>query len=262
MKQLTLTWRGLPGLVDGSFLRANVLLPLSADQVGEIALRAGRIVRPLRDYFDVRLDGENETSGQVVVRGMPAMPCIGAGMTSGELVIEGNAGDDLGASMSGGVIRVNGSAGRSVGGPAVTHERGMNGGTIIVRGDVGPYAGMKMRRGLIVVGGAAGVSPGYRMLAGTVWIEHGRPDHPGLEMRRGTIVACGGDAPGEWPVGSHMLAEAEIEGGAMVAMRLMERHIRVLAGSRGARPFEGSRWRLFSGDRFELGKGELWQRVN
>lgn len=262
MKRLTLTWRGIPGLADGSFLRADALLALGATQVGELALRIGRGTRPLRELFEVRCEGEAEVGGAVVVRGMPALPSVGAGMKSGELVIEGDAGDDLGASMTGGVIRVTGSAGRCVGGPAVTHERGMNGGAIVVHGDVGGYAGMKMRRGWIIVGGAAGVSPGYRMLAGTIWVRRGTPDHPGLEMRRGTIVLCDAAGSGDRHPGGHMLHEAEVEGAAMVAMRLMERRVSGLGLQNVTPSSQGARWRLFSGDRFELGKGELWQRVN
>lgn len=254
MSGYTLTWKahGPPALADGAMIRPDTLGVMEADKLRAVRLNVGSQSLPLGDLFDV-----SGTPGDTMtLRGAPALPRLGAKMTSGTLLIEGDAGDGLGASMRGGLIRVSGKAGHRVGGPDDTSERGMTGGEIIVSGDAGDYAGLRMRRGMIVITGSAKKSPGFRMLAGTLVVARGTLDAPGLEMRRGTIVSLDTTSP---PAQCPWLVEEGIfPASSLTAYLLLAARLRALGLPVEARVTE--RLMLFSGDRFELGKGELWQR--
>jgi formylmethanofuran dehydrogenase subunit C len=155
----------------------------------------------LSDWFDI----EGEPGERLIVRNLPPMHRLGAHMTGGELIIEGDAGD---------------------------------------------HVGYRMRGGIVVVTGKAGACPGYRMIAGTVAIAHGPYDHPGLEMRRGTIVLLDAAMPAS---GNAVFAgEGAFD---LPAMRLVSKHLRSL-GVNAQPPY-----RLLTGDRLELNKGEIWQRI-
>ncbi|MCE9591469.1 MAG: formylmethanofuran dehydrogenase subunit C [Planctomycetes bacterium] len=254
MSGYTLTWKphGPPALADGAALRPDVLGALAPDALRAVALKVGRDSVPLGDLFDV----SGESGPTLTLRGVPPLPRMGAKMVSGELIIEGNTGDDLGASMRGGVIRVRGRAGHRVGGPDYTSDRGMTGGEIVVSGDAGDYAGLRMRRGLIAIGGAAARSPGFRMLAGTVVVARGALDSPGLEMQRGTVVALDSSvtpARHAW-----FQCEGEFPLTSMPAALLLVRRLAELKATNGS-VAANAVVNLSSGDRFGLGKGELWQ---
>ena len=180
-------------------------------------------------------------------------------MQRGQLIIEGDAGDDLGASMSGGTIRVTGNAGHRAGGPHPASKRGMTGGEIIIEGDAGDHAGLLMRRGLIAVRGKCGASPGYRMLAGTVVAGHTKTaesqdiDHPGLQMQRGTILCL--DPSATLHTGPNFAPGSTIDAGAMPALLAALRRVPwadVKQLSRG-------RWKMHVGDALEQNKGEVMQ---
>jgi formylmethanofuran dehydrogenase subunit C len=116
---------------------------------------------------------------------------VGLGMWNGEIEVLGNAHDNLGAEMRDGVIRVSGSAGANLGGTLPGTPQGMSGGIILVDGDAGDYVGQRMRRGLIAIRGKAGDFAGHAMLAGSIVV--GKcGSFPGTAMSRGTI--CVADA--------------------------------------------------------------------
>jgi formylmethanofuran dehydrogenase subunit C len=238
--------------VDGSFARPDVLGLQAPDDVARHPLPLGRESVPLAELFEIA----GGPGPRLVVESAPRLDLLGAGMQSGELVIAGDAGDDLGAGMCGGIIRVSGSAGDCVGGPGATRDRGMTGGEIVIAGDAGNYAGLRMRRGLIAVAGACGASPCYRMIAGTVVIGRGPADHPGLEMRRGTIVCLDGCEPVPDPVTWGL--DAQVPVGSLTVLRMILVRLKEL-GLPTRVDMDRGTVRLYSGDRLELGKGELWQ---
>jgi formylmethanofuran dehydrogenase subunit C len=89
-------------------------------------------------------------------------------MTGGSIHIQGKAGDFLAGAlpgeqrgMSGGDIIVHGDAGDRVG------DR-MRRGTILVEGDVGSYCASRMVAGTIAVWGKAGENTGFAMSRGTL----------------------------------------------------------------------------------------------
>jgi formylmethanofuran dehydrogenase subunit C len=174
-------------------LRVDVIQPhrfadLSQREIARLPLWWGRHRTELGELFAV--DGEH--ASRVVVAGSTgSMDGLGSGMEGGELVIDGDAGDDAGMAMSGGVLRIHGDAGDRVGSAAPGASKGMTGGELIVRGAVGAGAGTRVRRGLIVVGGDTGPDAARSMIAGTLVVLGACGDHPGRGSKRGSILACG-----------------------------------------------------------------------
>lgn len=258
---------------NAAILRPDVLGDLSPGQVSE----------KLGTAFDI-----TGTQGQTLTLiGLPPLDGIGAHMTRGTLIVQGPVGDDLGASMTGGTLRVQGNAGDRVGGPALEQyedvlpsdaantntktagnkkpakeghaRRGNNGGTIIIHGSAGDYPALRMRRGLIVITGHAGKSPGYRMIAGTIVIAKGDLQMPGLEMQRGTIVSLSPDA--QMHTQSRFAIDGEFAASSLSVVGLLLTQLSKL-GLDITPAMRQGQWRLASGDRLELGKGELWQWIH
>ncbi|MEX0777282.1 MAG: hypothetical protein WD042_16380 [Phycisphaeraceae bacterium] len=283
MSGYTLTYRSdCVACADGSHLRPDTLGQMPPDELR----------RAVGDAFDIT----GEPGDRLTLRGLPPLPRLGARMAGGELIVQGDAGDDLGASMAGGIIRVAGSVGHRVGGLDVGRDRGMTGGEIVIDSDAGDYAGFMMRRGLIAIAGKAGASPGYRMLAGTLVIGQGPLDHPGLEMRRGSILSmdCGGrDAalaprgataappqakavsmPPQSILGLHLTHAGVFDATSLAGVGLIVRRLRELGwpffsadpltpslspGERGSELAAPSRLSLYHADQFELHRGEVIQ---
>jgi formylmethanofuran dehydrogenase subunit C len=174
---------------------------------------------------------------------------LGAGLTQGEVVIEGDVGDDVGAGMAGGSIHVRGHAGDRPGGAAAEARRGMTGGELVIRGAAGADAGLRMRRGLLAIGGNAGDRAGAGMIAGTVVILGDAGASAGLWSKRGSVVALGAVAiPATYRYACtyrppHLgLVLGRLR--ARYALPLNDRH---LAGL----------YRRYSGDLADIGKGEI-----
>ena len=209
----------------------------------------GRQAR-LGDFFQVR----GERSSTVRIAGdLSRVEGIGAGMTGGELVIDGSVGRDLGLAMSGGRIELHGDAGDNAGGAQPGASRGMTGGEIIVRGSVADEAGARMRRGLLVVTGDAGQSTGKGMIAGTVVVFGKAGPGTGRFLKRGSIVALGDI---EHPA---TFSYACTYQPPHVAMLL--RYLRMRCRLDVAEEQLGGRYQRYSGDLAELGKGEILRWV-
>jgi formylmethanofuran dehydrogenase subunit C len=178
---------------------------------------------------------------------------VGAGMTDGELVIQGNVGRDAGAGMSGGVIDIHGDAGDNVGGAAPGASRGMTGGEIIVRGGAGVDAGASLRRGLIVIGGDAGERAGQRMIAGSVVVFGKAGWGAGRWTKRGSIVALG---PIERPATFRYACTYRPPHLRVTLLYLRSRYKLPIADR-----YVTGRYERYSGDLAELGKGEILQWV-
>ena len=202
------------------------------------------------DFSAVHHIGAGMTAGEIVVEGLVGRHA-GAGISGGRLEICGDACDHLGAEMRGGVIRVRGNAANHVGAAYPGSRRGMSGGTILIDGDAGSELGLRMRRGLIAVGGSAGPHLGMRMLAGSIFVFGACAKHPGAAMRRGTIGLFGNVRPTLLPT-----FRAGYRG-PLPVLHLLEKHLhdegfavprlRNLAGA----------IELFHGDLLEGGRGEV-----
>ena len=151
-------------------------------------------LRLVGDLGRVKLIGAGMTRGRIVVEGNAGMH-LGAAMAGGEIVVEGNAGDWVGPEMRGGRIVIKGDAGHAVGSAYRGSRIGMKGGRILVHGKAGNEVGNTMRNGLIAIGGDCGDFAGVNMLAGTIVVFGALGIRAGAGMKRGTVVALGGAEP-------------------------------------------------------------------
>jgi formylmethanofuran dehydrogenase subunit C len=262
---MTLKLRGQPP----ARVAAGALIPdrldgLDASEVAALMLRCGRETVAVGDLFAVSGDaglhvalagdlslvdgiGAGMSRGRIIVEG----PCgnhVGAGMSGGEIDITGNVGAWAGGEMSGGLLRVRGSAGPRLGGAYPGFRAGMTGGEIIVAGNAGEEAGAGMRRGLVVVTGETASGAGLRMLAGTVIALGGIGAQAGQGNKRGSLVS---GKPVQLLPSYGFAAKYKPPALRLQLLRARELSLRIDdALINGA-------WARWSGDRTELGRGEI-----
>lgn len=248
----------LTGIVPGK------LATLSMSEIAALQVGMGKDPVSLSDAFEISgspgdtitIDGAGAAldfagaglcSGTLRINGN-AGAYAGRKMTGGKLEITGNAGSYLGAAMTGGLIHVAGNAGDSVGAVLSGDRFGMAGGTIVVSGNIGARAGDKMRRGTILVKGTTGPQAGARMVGGTIWAEGGLGADPGFMMRRGTLIAPKVERllPTFVDCGEHDLLIA----------RILSRHLKKELGAL-APPALPLMVRKIGGDMSTIGKGEI-----
>jgi formylmethanofuran dehydrogenase subunit C len=142
------------------------------------------------DASRVRRIGAGMTKGNVVVNGNVGMH-LGEEMKDGRITVQGNVEGWAGSMMRGGTIEIHGNAGDYLGAPYRGSTGGMHGGKIIVFGNVGNEAGSHMKKGMIKVYGSAGQFLGFRMRDGTIYVQKDCGDRAGACMVGGKIVICG-----------------------------------------------------------------------
>lgn len=219
-------------------------------EAGELAARrvsmAGDGSVTLGDLFEVT----GQAGGRIRFTGdLSRAHRLGAGLSEGAVVVEGDIGDEVGMGMSAGSIEVHRSAGDRAGGAAPEARRGMTGGELVIRGTAGSDAGARMRRGMLAIGGDAGSYTGTGTIAGTIVVFGDAGASPGLWSKRGSIVALG-------PVA--------IPSTYRYACTYRPTVLRVMLGrlrSRYGLPVEdrhvSGSYRRYSGDLADLGKGEI-----
>jgi formylmethanofuran dehydrogenase subunit C len=142
------------------------------------------------DFSKVRRVGAGMSKGKIIVNGDVGMH-LGEKMRGGEIVVEGNADSWAGGGMEGGRIEIKGSAGDFIGAPYRGSMEGMKGGTIIVHGDAGREVGCSMRGGLIKIYGSVKHFVGVSMKDGTIFVQGDCAGKAGAEMLNGRIIICG-----------------------------------------------------------------------
>ncbi|MFQ5731055.1 MAG: formylmethanofuran dehydrogenase subunit C [Planctomycetaceae bacterium] len=253
-------------------VRLETVREQSVDDVKRTPIQHGNRQERLGEFFDVagsaadgelvwegdcsrvKLIGAGLTSGRVRVDGDAGMH-LGAEMTGGEVLVNGNAADWVGAEMHGGSIRVRGNAGHLVGAAYRGGRRGMTGGEILINGNAGNEIGHTLRRGLIAVGGSAGDAAGFNMIAGTILVFGGAGIRPGAGMRRGTIAIFDADnAP-------DLLSTFKPAGN--VRPLFLALYLRHLADRGFSIPADlaDAQYRHHRGDFLEYGKGEILIRA-
>lgn len=205
MSALTLTLRpGIPGRVDMSGILPETLAGLSTAEMGRLNVAVNGRGVALGELFDL-MDGDVEQL--TILTESAVLDCLGAGMRSGclrvegpaghfaglamrggELVLGGDAGDYAASGMLGGLLRIAGDAGDYLGAARVGERNGMSGGVVAVSGSVGERAGDRMRRGLILIQGDAGDFCGSRLLAGSIAVAGSCGAQPGFGLRRGSLI--------------------------------------------------------------------------
>jgi formylmethanofuran dehydrogenase subunit C len=265
-----LTLRGpLERTLDAECIAPNRFAGLSELELGRLPVWQGRQQMELGDFFHIRgagceyirITGEAKrvdgigtgmTSGQIVVD-TNAGRYVGAGMSGGLIEIRNNVGDSAGMNMLGGALVIGGNAGAQVGGAGPGAARGMVGGEILVRGSAGPEAGAFMRRGIVAIGGNAGDGAGRGMIAGTVIVLGKAAGDVAQFNKRGTVAVMG---PVEVPCTYRYACTYRPPHVGLMLTYLRRRH-RMLVDER----YITGRYRRYSGDITELGKGELLRWV-
>lgn len=181
----------LGGLAESAIARLPVYHGNQKAAVGDFFLVKGKCngeVRVDGDLSLVKLIGAGMTSGRLLIEGNVGMH-LGAGMSGGEIRVDGSAGDWVGAEMSDGRIEVRGSAGHMVGSAIRGSSVGILGGEILIHGNAGNEVGSAMRRGMITIGGDCGDYAGVNLRAGTVIVLGKLGIRAGAGMKRGSIVS-------------------------------------------------------------------------
>jgi formylmethanofuran dehydrogenase subunit C len=197
--------------INAECISPDVFAGKSLDELAKLQLWEGNRKRLLREIFKIE-GNSGKTPSEVSIRligNLSKVQKIGAGMTDGEIkvqgnvgmhlgekmkggkiTVEGNAGSWVGSAMKGGMITVEGSAGDYIGGAYRGSTRGMHGGTIIIHGDAGTEVGGYMRKGLIKVCGDVGQFVGIRMRNGTIVVQGKAKERAGAFMKGGKIILC------------------------------------------------------------------------
>jgi formylmethanofuran dehydrogenase subunit C len=253
-----------PGRVDCSVLTPERLRGRGAREISALTVSCGRLRMPLGELFDVvgtggdhlfvagdlrSIDGigQGMATGQLVVDGSCG-DHLGAGMSGGEIFVDGDVGAWAGAQMRGGHLTIRGNAGDRLGGAYPGTRAGMSGGEIVITGDAGQEAGAGLRRGLVAIAGRAGAGAGLRMLAGTVIALGGVGAEAGMGNKRGSIAS---GAPVR-PLPGYTFAVRYAAPALRLQLRQLKRRYLPVDDA-----FLTGRWARWSGDRTELGRGEM-----
>ncbi len=200
----------------------------------------------LGDLFEIR----GTPAGRIRFEGdLSATVQFAAGLTEGEVTVDGDVGSQAGSGMSGGALVIEGNAGPRAGAAPPGFKRGMSGGELIVRGSAGVEAGASMRRGLLAIGRAAGERTGLGMIAGTVVVFGASGADTGLWSKRGSVVALGRITP---PVTYQYACTYQPP-----HLRLQLGRLKVRYGLPVQRRHLTGQYRRYSGDLAELAKGEI-----
>jgi len=178
---------------------------------------------------------------------------LGAGLSEGEVKVEGSVGREAGLALAGGSLDIRGDAGPRAGASPVGYKQGMTGGELLVRGSAGPEAGAAMRRGLLIITKTAGERTGLGMIAGTVVVFGAAGRETGLWSKRGSVVALGKITP---PATYFYACTYQ-----PLLLRLMLTRLTARYGLSVQRKHLTGLYRRYSGDMAELGKGEILEWV-
>ncbi len=142
------------------------------------------------DLSKARRIGKQMTSGKIIVNGNAGF-YVGEGMKGGEIDVHGNADSWLGMEMKGGVINIEGDAGDFVGSSYRGSRNGMSGGTINIKGNAGSEVGCWMKEGLIKINGDVGLYAGIHMQGGTIFVSGSSAGRLGAQMTGGKVILMG-----------------------------------------------------------------------
>jgi formylmethanofuran dehydrogenase subunit C len=265
MTALTLRLREAPPVsVDASVLSPPRMAGLARAKIEALEVELGNCSVRVGELFDV---GGDDWDNVVIENATERLTHLGAGMQSGTLMVNGDAGAYLGLGMSAGRIRVSGStgifagcemeggtieiggdAGDWLGGALAGDKQGMRGGLIHVRGNAGDRAADRMRRGIVLIEGDAGAYLGSRMLAGTVIVKGDIGPQPGFALKHGTLLVTGAT---EIPATYNDCGRHEL-----LFLTLLERDLRARGGLEAFLPLPRTVQR-YCGDLANGGKGEI-----
>ena len=239
----------LPLLADGRASEFGLLFSANRSTDG-----SDGAIECVGDFSRVHRIGAKMTIGTIVVQG-DAGRHAGEAMTGGTLTITGDAGDWLAAEMTGGTLRVGGRAGDNVAGALPGSRAGMQGGVVVIAGDVGCLAGARMRRGMLAIGGDCGAGVAFEMRAGTALVAGRIGENPCLGMKRGTLIALA-----SIPALSPTFQRGSVWSPTfmpLLANRLARAHFQP---AKSAGDLCQGKWQQWHGDTLYGGRGEVFHR--
>lgn len=213
MSEIVLTPKGsIDIMVEAEVITPDAFAGKSVHEIEALKVWQGPRQLPLSEFFDV--EGSAGTTAEettIVIAGdVPRVKLIGAGMTAGNVIVEGSAGMHVGSDMKGGSILVNKDAGSWAGmemkggvlrilGNAQDHVgcayrgswHGMTGGRIVIEGNAGSQLGGGMCGGEIIVNGDVENFCAIRQSGGLIVVRGDAVRAAGAEMTGGTLVVCG-----------------------------------------------------------------------
>jgi formylmethanofuran dehydrogenase subunit C len=138
----------------------RLLTPQHLAQKTLAEIKAMRLSQHLivADVFDVTGENVNQI---IFKQATHSLDYVGYQMKSGQITVEGDAGDFIGAAMQGGVLICKGSVGERAGD---SMRRGM----LLIEGDAGEYCASSMKAGTLGVLGNTGARLGFGMKRGTL----------------------------------------------------------------------------------------------
>ena len=212
MRKIILTIkRELPLPVEACVISPDILAGKSIEEIESIKIWEGNRQTELEDIFKIsekpnskeettirvvgnaskiRGIGSKMSSGSVIIQGNAGM-YVGEDMSGGSILVTGDAGSWLGMRMKGGRIEVKRNAGDYVGAGYRGTDLGMKGGTIVIHGNAGNEVGCWMTNGNIRINGDTGLFPGIHMSNGTIFTEGACVGRAGAQMRGGKVIIAG-----------------------------------------------------------------------
>jgi formylmethanofuran dehydrogenase subunit C len=147
-------------------------------------------IRIFGDVSKVRRIGAKMSMGKILIEGDAGMR-LGEEMKGGKITLTGNADSWTGFMMKNGTIEIKGDAGDYIGTAYRGSTEGMGGGEIIIHGNAGSEVGCFMKKGIIKIYGNVGHFAGMHMRNGTILVQGNSEGRAGAEMTNGKIVVCG-----------------------------------------------------------------------
>ncbi|KPV62163.1 MAG: Tungsten-containing formylmethanofuran dehydrogenase 2 subunit C [Candidatus Bathyarchaeota archaeon BA1] len=203
--------RPFKALIEAKCITPDAFVKKSVGEIVELPVWEGNSERTLGNLFKIVQEPETSEEATIRISGDAGkVRGIGAGMSMGKIIVDGDVGMHLGGEMGGGTITIIGNAGSWAGsmmkngtievmGDAGDYAgaayrgstQGMRGGTIIIHGNAGNEVGCFMRKGLIKIYGNAGQFVGIHMRNGTIFVKGNSEGRAGAQILGGKIVICG-----------------------------------------------------------------------
>jgi len=198
--------------VEAECINPSLFAEKSIKEIGKLQIWEGNRKRTLSDLFKINRETTNppEKVTIKIAGDVNKVRRIGSKMSTGEIIVNGNAGMHLGEEMKGGVIKVTGNAdswtgsmmkdgtieilgdaGDYIGAPYRGSTQGMGGGIIIIHGNAGNEVGCYMKKGFIRIDGNIGQFVGIHMRNGTIQVKGNSEGRAGAQMLKGKIVISG-----------------------------------------------------------------------
>ena len=257
MTTWTLVLRDLVGeRVDASSMRLADWIDKTPKDVGNTQLTVGYQTVPVSDLFTIKKQASREQ--HLIIEGdLNNFDRIGDGHDLGTLRVLGTVGNHVGAGMTGGQLLIEGNAGDHLAAPFGTARLGMRGGRIKVSGNASDYTGHRMRRGEVFIEGDVGRFTASQMIAGTILVAGNIGDDTATGMRRGTVITRRLPELPERRFSSPLTTRSVFPSLIRVTTNGSESDLNLPRATQLVAELSSGRFVSRRGDRAVLGKGEL-----